>query len=441
MELKKSQYNIVINENEDKTLFYNSSTSALVNFNREARNLYDQIENKNIEDLTKEEKEYLDIMIKQGFVISKDIDEKLMIKVRENIFKYNSKMLVLTVAPTMNCNMKCPYCYESKGNSIMSEEVENDLLKFIENKIKFEGYQDINLTWYGGEPLLCKDIIFKVSKKIIDLCDTNKINYISSMVSNGTLLDRDTAIRLKEECRVNYIQITLDGVGETNNKRRLLKNNEKSFDLIVDNIKNIKDVINIQIRANLDKSNYNEIDNMIEFFYDNELKHENINLYFAPVQSDSEFCFIKKSQCYSAYEFAKINLDVAHKLKKYNVLPFYPFTKLGSCGATSINSYVVDPDGDLYKCWNEINIKEKKVGNLKYGDTMNGRLLKWLSVELKEECKECKIMPMCQGGCPYSRVENNEFECDYNSINYKENLELYYQKYIENNTKKAELIK
>ncbi|EKC67841.1 hypothetical protein OBE_05248, partial [human gut metagenome] len=36
------------------------------------------------------------------------------------------------------------------------------------------------------------------------------------------------------------------------------------------------------------------------------------------------------------------------------------------------NSFVIDPLGDLYKCWDEIGIKEKSSGNVKTGfDTPN----------------------------------------------------------------------
>ena len=39
----------------------------------------------------------------------------------------------------------------------------------------------------------------------------------------------------------------------------------------------------------------------------------------------------------------------------------------GVCGAISLNSFVIGPDGALYKCWNDIGYSERSIGNLEKG--------------------------------------------------------------------------
>lgn len=68
--------------------------------------------------------------------------------------RYATKVLNLTIAPTSNCNFRCPYCYErnSLNEKRMNDTTANDILKMIEDRIPH--LEAIDLTWYGGEPLL-----------------------------------------------------------------------------------------------------------------------------------------------------------------------------------------------------------------------------------------------------------------------------------------------
>lgn len=46
-----------------------------------------------------------------------------------------------------------------------------------------------------------------------------------------------------------------------------------------------------------------------------------------------------------------------------------------------MNNYVIDPLGDLYKCWNEIGRKEKAVGNVVEGPLYNNVMVEYLNYE------------------------------------------------------------
>lgn len=78
------------------------------------------------------------------------------------------------------------------------------------------------------------------------------------------------------------------------------------------------------------------------------------------------------------YKFAKL-------LEKYNFNS--PLSKIALepkniyCGAVMKNYYVVDPEGYLYKCWNDISITECAVGKLgeKQTEKMKANEAKYLS--------------------------------------------------------------
>ncbi len=73
-----------------------------------------------------------------------------------------------TLHLTENCNLKCKYYYEK---NITNKEISFENIKLlIDNEIK-ENKESCFITFYGGEPLLKKDLIFST------------IDYINSMKS------------------------------------------------------------------------------------------------------------------------------------------------------------------------------------------------------------------------------------------------------------------
>lgn len=58
----------------------------------------------------------------------------------------------------MACNFKCFYCFETdqvKAEGAMKPEIVESLLNYMRKSIK-NGIKAIDITWYGGEPLLEK---------------------------------------------------------------------------------------------------------------------------------------------------------------------------------------------------------------------------------------------------------------------------------------------
>lgn len=79
--------------------------------------------------------------------------------------------------------------------------------------------------------------------------------------------------------------------------------------------------------------------------------------------------------------------------------------------ADSVNSFVVDADGRLYKCWNEIGATEECVGSLEKPEAMTERInnsLRYLAYDptRQSECTNCKYLPICMGGCPKVRQQH-----------------------------------
>lgn len=447
MKLKKSFYNLEISKEIDgKILLYNSYSGALGVIEPDVYKIYSNIEVVN-EDEILEQKilDNIETMISNGFLVDANEDELKKIELENRLIRYNitgTNTLHLTIAPTLNCNMSCPYCYEKKENKNMSDEVQEKLEVYIKNYIlAHKEIKNLDVAWYGGEPLLVKDIITHLSQKFITFCNENNINYGAHIITNGVLLNKETAIELKERCLITGVQITLDGVGEKNNITRVLKNGEDSFKIITENINQVKDIIRISVRVNVSKENNKECIKLIEYF--NEMKwNKKVDLYFAPVK-DSEFSDLNTSNIvFNPEEFNENLIEYQKtliKLKLYDNVK-YP-TNYEGCSALSINNLVVDPDGNFYKCWHRINIKKHQIGNVYKGITPNNEYRNWLLIGMAEKCKTCKTYPVCRSGCPELRTEDeNNVICEMPENYVKKLIKIYYENLILSKNKNEEVV-
>ncbi|NFI52275.1 SPASM domain-containing protein [Clostridium botulinum] len=415
--MKLSKFNIIKYINED-TLIYNTISAGVLMLNKEYSKYF-----KDLQNIGTSDKEDLIEQLKQGnMVVDDDIDEVSMLEVANYSQRFSNSHLSLTIAPTLNCNFACPYCYEEGYRySSMNSDVKNDLIKFIEN---YKNINQLNITWYGGEPLLEINVIEELTKKILKKFDTSK--YSASIVTNGFLLNKENALILKNN-HVKSVQVTLDGPKEIHDSRRILLSGAGTFDTILRNIKESCEIIPIVVRINVDKSNINKVDSLIDCFESNNLINK-IGFYLAPVDDINSSC--KNNQCFSMKEFSDEEVMFYEKCFKKGINSInIPRANLGICGAVTRNSYVVAPTGDLYKCWDEIGRSEYKIGSLKDGYTVNNRLSKWLlynPLNEHSECRDCSVLPICFGGCPYNYMQGRNKKCD--SINYNslKKMELLY---------------
>ncbi len=110
---------------------------------------------------------------------------------------------------TYQCNLRCKHCYENAGLARKAE------LNEEEARYALEQMKEANvaaIAFSGGEPLVRKDF-FELAKLAHDS------GMYVSMASNGTLISRKVAKKLKE-VGVDYVEISLDGIGKTHDEFR-----------------------------------------------------------------------------------------------------------------------------------------------------------------------------------------------------------------------------
>ncbi|NOQ24897.1 MAG: radical SAM protein [Bacteroidales bacterium] len=110
-----------------------------------------------------------------------------------------------------NCNLRCTHCYqhdwakEMPDNNYLQSvvgEMEKALVKW-----NFEGR--ISLT--GGEPFLYPEKLFY----LIDSLENSEPFKWIGILTNGTLITEESAVKLSQYKKIKEIQISLDGADET----------------------------------------------------------------------------------------------------------------------------------------------------------------------------------------------------------------------------------
>ncbi len=317
---------------------------------------------------------------------------------------YSSKAMSLIIAPTTNCNFQCPYCFEPKASpKSMSKEVEDKIIDYVNNQKHIEF---LNLTWYGGEPLLMADEIDRLYDRLCTETE-KKIGY-QEVITNAYLIN-DRVIDIFKKINLKRIQISIDGIECNHNKTRYIKGSKApTFHRIEQNIeclaKAMPDLL-ISLRVNINKANFDDFVTIYEK-YQTEDWQKNIYPYPGLIREDKEDgC----SLCQSSYTVSDIiPLYRTFASKGVNV-DFFPHLAGKGCMLQRSSSFIVGPEGELYKCWNDVSDASKVVGSIMDNELRQyPRLMRYMHEcgPFDERCKQCKILPICDGGCGMQRYRN-----------------------------------
>lgn len=121
----------------------------------------------------------------------------------------------------------------------MSPETQDEVVSLADRMMTFFGAQNMNVMWFGGEPLLAPDVIEKMTGRLKALTEDRGGEYRASIITNGYFLSEEN-IAMLERCNIDIVQVTLDGLGEQHDRTRHLAGGGGTFDRIAFNLKNHK---------------------------------------------------------------------------------------------------------------------------------------------------------------------------------------------------------
>lgn len=129
----------------------------------------------------------------------------------------NKRRRTLQVAVTERCNLNCVYCYEHRKDlRILGEE---EIKRFLlEETAKLDGFDEFEVDFHGGEPMLAFDVIRGVAEWIWGR-EWQK-PYICYATTNGTLVHGEIQEWFRKNAARFVLGLSLDGTREMHNANR-----------------------------------------------------------------------------------------------------------------------------------------------------------------------------------------------------------------------------
>ncbi|MFZ7120850.1 MAG: radical SAM protein [Eubacteriaceae bacterium] len=302
---------------------------------------------------------------------------------------------------TSKCNLKCKYCYASsvKERRGMDFKIANRVLDF------FSDYP-MKIQFAGGEPMMNYDLICKVYEYV----KKSRYDALFQMQTNGTLIDRERAKRIKE--MKIAIGVSLDGPPTINEwLRGKTKQAVEGIQVLA------KEEIMVNINSVVTSKNVNELPELADFvLYLGNVAGIGLDLLRDAGRMKENACLIKKPTAkelklalnllYERCEFLykhfgkRIFIREIEEAKKRLT---HTVASNDYCYASCGRSFVILPNGDIYPCGSLIDDSKYYMGNI-----MKDTSLKNISLSKQDagQCRGCEYFSICPGGCPSRLIIN-----------------------------------
>ena len=393
LDMKESFYNIPITI--EKTDFvYNTFTGCLVK-----QNMLDEYV-KGIGDITSE---IVDFLTCSGFLVDDEDAEVEKVKTLRIQRKYSEKMYKLVINMTLDCNLKCWYCYENHSTkAYIDDRMITRILKHLDLKSMVSSFEVLELTLFGGEPLMNYRATKLLLEGVRKLAKSRGFKIKLFVVTNGTLVSKKY-IELFSLFNVRF-QVTIDGDKKMHDSIRAYKKTfmgKSSYQSIIDGLKLLNGANSdfyFTLRVNYD-----------------DLVLEKINTLLADLDfMDRRRTFFCLQQVWQTDE-GKIGLEsLWNAINKINqagfMLSSMVFTHTYcSCEADNYNQAIINYDGKIFKCTARDFREEYHYGYLAESGLIvwdTQRLETRLALKFPAKCQACKLLPCCPGICSQKLLEH-----------------------------------
>lgn len=349
----------------------------------------------------------------------------LLFKVGEKMKFDKMRSVNLLIKPSSSgCNLRCSYCFyfdvadnrEVYDYGNMKIETLENLVKNVYNHVE----ENVTFMFQGGEPTLRGINFFYKLHEFVEKYNINSIKTNFAMQTNGTLLN-DRWFDLFN--KYNYlIGVSVDGTKDIHDLFRLDIRKKGTFDSILNNINKMKKrKIDFNILCVVNSEVAKSGNKIYSYFDENNFDFMQFIPALDPLKdkSDKEYTLTAKNYGIFLDEIFNLWYDDIKK-GKFKSIRYYEnllMILLGrepeACdmvGRCSVN-VVVEADGSVYPCDFYV-LDERRLGNVNTDRLVDivfskkGLEFVKESYKLHDNCKKCKYLKLCRGGC--KRHKNGE---------------------------------
>ncbi len=312
------------------------------------------------------------------------------------------------IIPTMGCPANCSYCWSSETTSlVMSQETMDDIIDWLK---EFK-QEPVTFTFHGGEPLLAGYEFYEHALKRIST-ELSQLYPAYAIQTNLWKMDDKLASLFK---KYNIpIGSSLDGPKELNDTQRGPGYYEKTlngYEIAK------KHGLNVSFISTFTNKSIKQKEEIFEFFKENGLNLK-IHPALPSIKSHKSDNFALEPKDYGELLLYLLDqyLDLADTIELKNIdhLCKAVFMKTGFvCTYVDCmdSTFAIGPDGKIYPCYRFVDMPDYEIGHVSqkptYEELMQTKaekLLQEYKEFVNEDCKECKHIDYCRGGCPYNAL-------------------------------------
>ena len=312
------------------------------------------------------------------------------------------------IIPTLGCPSKCSYCWSSEvGSPRMTIETIEEIVEWLRN------FRDdpVTFTFHGGEPLLAGADYYRAALPMLK----RELEHLSpnfALQTNLWLLTPELAEVLAEH--EIPIGSSLDGPQELNDLQRSRGYYERTiagYDLAK------KHGLQVQFICTFTSYSVQFKEEIFNFFLENGLVLK-LHPALPSLRSNEPDRWALPPEEYGellVYLLDKYleNMDRI-EVRNINDYARCVFTGRGTvCTFVDCmeNTFAVGPDGSIYPCYRFVGMPEFVMGNVRDRPSQADLAASPAGVRMRQfkeyvevNCKGCKHLRYCRGGCPYNAI-------------------------------------
>ncbi len=321
------------------------------------------------------------------------------------------------------CNLRCTYCYYT-GSKALYPGVKRTMMKdavlekYIQTHIEASTEDIISFSWHGGEPLIAGIGFFRKVVGYQRKFQPGGKTIINGIQTNGTLLNEEWCSFFAEE-KFN-VGISIDGPEEFHNLHRIKQDQGHTFRDVMRGYRLlVKWKIQVEILCVVNAVNVKQPLALYSFFREAGARYltflplvihhpgsdKHVSADSVPSAEFGEFLCAVFDE-WLARDIGSIKVQIFEEALRTAFDQEHTlciFKK--ECGGVP----VVEHNGDFYSCDHYAdadhlagNIMKDSLASL-LDSSVQKEFGRAKSLTLPKVCRECEVLPMCNGECPKNR--------------------------------------
>jgi uncharacterized protein len=312
------------------------------------------------------------------------------------------------IIPTLGCPSKCAYCWSSEVHSpIMSIETVKDIVAWLKD---FRN-DPVTFTFHGGEPLLAGVDFYRQALPML----LEELEHIQPNFALQTNLWRLTPELAEVLAEYNIpIGSSLDGPQELNDLQRsdgYYERTMKGYELAKSH------GLQVQFICTFTSYSVQFKEEIFNYFLENGLTLK-LHPALPSLRSDEPDKWALSPEKYGELLVYLMDryLENMNRIEVRNINDYCKcvLTRRGTvCTFVDCmeNTFAVGPDGSIYPCYRFVGMPEYVMGHVRgrpsqkdLAESAVGLRMRRFKEYVDEECKGCKHIRYCRGGCPYNAI-------------------------------------